>query len=171
MGEGCGRDKETKAKNETKKQTTPTPKLTHPPPNPPKRPSPKSNDPIHSICAYSKGFACGTDGGKVVLYQDTEVLDTSDPEPYRILKELSVIGHANAIVRSIAISPSEETLALTWVLEALSSSPQYFFLLVLVLVLLLLRFETSPPLQTHNSPTASRTTKSTSSTSSTSTWR
>ena len=56
---------------------------------------------------------CGTDGGKVVLYQDMEALETSDPEPYRILKELSVIGHANAIVRSIAISPSEETLALT----------------------------------------------------------
>ena len=43
-------------------------------------------------------------------YQEADV---GDADPYKILKELPIVGHRNAVVRNIAISPSEETLAVT----------------------------------------------------------
>jgi len=61
------------------------------------------------VIAYSKGFITGGDDGLIRIFEKTE-----DPqEPYRKMKTIQLDHGAGVGVRNLALSPSEETLAVS----------------------------------------------------------
>lgn len=69
--------------------------------------APGNGTAIHAIAPYSKGFLCGCAGGSLYLY----VRSDDDGEPYVRAKHFKVPGWEEADLHTLAVSPSEELLA------------------------------------------------------------
>ena len=80
--------------------------------------APADGAPIDSIVPYSKGFACGADGGVVYVFEKSD-----DKEFYKKAKAFRIENNAVRI-RTLAVSPSEEQLVCT-----LANSQVYAFAL------------------------------------------